>query len=296
MTMADALMCRISWAHKHWRPNSSSYYGFRHKSGSITILNRGIWAGDRFTYRILTQEEVSTLKDVSAEVCLELEAIWTSGLEYLPPRRKAVGIWFQNQNSTIYAPKKACKKGRAVEQNFDIGYEVTQLRQDPSMFFRADVHPKHLPEEVLAEIITLAAWSFKTSDLPQDVIQPSNLVLINCSHVTRSWRSAALNKRSLWTYINSGSRWSHFKEFIFRSGNMPLTIIVKEVRSPRFWKAVSLVSHRWKTLRFLPTTRQSDHLQDLYYQKITDRFSFDLRVSVLFNLNIDPMLTEFMHL
>jgi len=144
----------------------------------------------------------------------------------------------------------------------------------PTRSFPRDAHPKPLPEEIITEIVFLCTWA-------DQIIQPSTSDLIRPSHVSRAWRNATLHKTCLWSYIDSKFGLSQIKAFLARSGNRALTILVGRMESRGFWRVVCSVSHRWKTLRFFPAEQEYTCEEKLYYSKIHQRFTLDLRVGIV---------------
>jgi len=288
------------------------YYGFRHKSGSTTLLHRGAWAGNRFAYRVLTSDEKASYKDVSAEVCLEMEAIWLSDVGSKVPSA-SVGILCQGRRKSLWAPIEFCEDSANVDRTLedaDDGMAVERFAgADNTLSFSPDTYPKPLPHELLADIFSLAAWTsplwvqdpkndfleqFGNSQvdrIPQ-ITRPSSSVLIACSQVCSSWRQAALGTPSFWHYIDCHWGLEQVQEFLARSGLTPLEIIINTPISLDVWKLVSSVSNRWETLRFSDLERASTPRQREEFSDILGDLPIDLTVSPIVNFTFSSISTN----
>ena len=294
-SMGNVLLSRICWSRD---PSMSMpYHGFKHESGLQTLLNRGIWAGDRFAYRSLTEDECPSHKDVSHECCLEIMAIWVSDSwgDGKDGAHDIVRIWGESPSAgEIWGPAAICRKKPHRKPDYDSGIPVETFDIWPvALTLPYGGGPREtLPAEIMARIFEEVAWSwvplrstietfekensncYSEELRPEDLIRlPSIFAIVTCSQVCKAWRSVAFQCASLWRYIDSSDDFKQTLQLLERSRDALLDIYIADGDGGEvFWNIIAAEAHRWRHFRI-----QDGYELDKFSQKFTS-LSSELKV------------------
>ncbi|KAF8514733.1 hypothetical protein BU17DRAFT_94272 [Hysterangium stoloniferum] len=230
---------------------NTDYEGFIHKSGKITLLYRGPWAGDRFAFWDTSQAKLDGYEDVSDEVCKELRAVWASEYRSQPSAtRKELSN--KNKKSDLY--DELGQQVEGVKFKFNRSQAVKEV-------------PFEKPPPEIISIILHFAMGLRERG------RSRSSTLVTCTHVYQTWRNLAIRDPGLWCLLESGDLTSQTETFLARSQStdrkMYLDIMVEDAHydshngtpESKLEKFISLVrphSSRWARFTYLGESETFD--------------------------------------
>jgi hypothetical protein len=157
ITIGNVLFSRICWSTD---PSMShmAYYGFKHKSGALTELHRGAWAGDRFEFRTIDEKNVMGFVDITSDIYHEVEAMWQAdGYEFeMSPSSDKIGPWFTGKyGEQLWAcePLPTYTNGNVEELGSLSGLKFSASKTNEAFNSTVPVNiSQPVPDEILAEV------------------------------------------------------------------------------------------------------------------------------------------------